>query len=81
MLLPDTTQTIVAPASAPGSGAIAVVRLSGPDSFRTAAAFLKPSSVFKAPKTRFAYLLRAEESGRLLDKAIVVFYRGPGSYT
>ncbi len=81
MLLPDAAQTIVAPASAAGSGAIAVVRLSGPDAFRTAAAFLKPSSVFKAPKPRFAYLLRAEENGRLLDKAVVVFYRGPGSYT
>jgi tRNA modification GTPase len=81
MLLPDTTQTIVAPASAPGSGAIAVVRLSGPEAFQTAAAFLKPSSVFKAPKPRFAYLLRAEENSRLLDKAVVVFYRGPGSYT
>jgi len=81
MLLPDTTQTIVAPASAPGSGAIAVVRLSGPEAFQIAASFLKPSSVFKAPKPRFAYLLRAEENGRLLDKAVVVFYRGPGSYT
>ena len=81
MLLPDTTQTIVAPASAPGSGAIAVVRLSGPEAFRTAAAFLKPSSVVKNLKNRFSYLLRAEENGRLLDKAIVVFYRGPESYT
>ncbi|OGS08291.1 MAG: tRNA uridine-5-carboxymethylaminomethyl(34) synthesis GTPase MnmE [Elusimicrobia bacterium RIFOXYA12_FULL_51_18] len=81
MLLPDTTQTIVAPASAPGSGAIAVVRLSGPGAFRTAAAFLKPSSVVKNPKNRFSYLLSAEENGRLLDKTIVVFYRGPESYT
>ena len=81
MLIPDTTQTIVAPASAPGLGAIAVVRLSGPAAHKVAAAFLKPLSVFKKPKTGSSYLLRAEENGRLLDKTVVIFYRAPKSYT
>jgi tRNA modification GTPase len=81
MLLPDTTQTIVAPASPPGSGAISVVRLSGPDAIKIASSFLKPSSVSGNPKARFPYLLNAFDSGRLLDKTVTVFYRAPGSYT
>ena len=81
MLIPDTTQTIVAPASAQGGGAIAVVRLSGPEAFKTAAAFLNPSSVFKTPKSRFSYFLRAEENGRLLDNTVVTLYHAPKSYT
>lgn len=81
MLIPDTTQTIVAPASAPGSGAIAVVRLSGPDARKTAASFLRPLSVLKKPAAGSSYLLRAEENGRLLDKTVVIFYNAPKSYT
>ncbi|HBB66579.1 MAG: tRNA uridine-5-carboxymethylaminomethyl(34) synthesis GTPase MnmE [Elusimicrobia bacterium GWA2_56_46] len=81
MLIPDLTQTIVAPASAQGGGAIAVVRLSGPEAFKIASAFLKPSSIFKTPKTRFSYFLRAEENGRLLDNTVVTLYRAPKSYT
>lgn len=81
MLLPDTTQTIVAPASAPGLGAIAVVRLSGPGAHKTAAAFLRPLSAFKKTGTGSSHLLRAEENGRLLDKTVVIFYRAPKSYT
>ena len=81
MLIPDITQTIVAPASAPGSGAIAVVRLSGPDAHKVAASFLRPLSAFKKPRAGSSYLLRAEENGRLLDKTVVIFYRAPKSYT
>ncbi len=81
MIIPDTTQTIVAPASAPGLGAIAVVRLSGPEAHNIASAFLKPLSAFKKPRPGTSYLLKAEENGRLLDKIVVIFYRAPKSYT
>lgn len=81
MLIPDTTHTIVAPASAPGPGAIAVVRLSGPGAHKTASAFLRPLSAFRKPGAGSSYLLRAEENGRLLDKTVVIFHRAPKSYT
>ena len=81
MLIPDITQTIVAPASAPGQGAIAVLRLSGPDAHKVAASFLRPLSAFNKIKTAASYLLRAEENGRLLDKTVAIFYRAPKSYT
>ena len=81
MLIPDTTRTIVAPASAPGNGAIAVVRLSGPAAFSVAKAFLKPVKAFDNPKTRFAYMLKAHEDGGLLDQTVTLLYPSPKSYT
>jgi tRNA modification GTPase len=81
MLIPDLTQTIVAPASAPGRGAIAVIRLSGPAAHKTAAAFLRPLSAFRKFRTGSTYLLKAEENGKLLDKTVAIFYRAPKSYT
>ncbi|OGS53157.1 MAG: tRNA uridine-5-carboxymethylaminomethyl(34) synthesis GTPase MnmE [Elusimicrobia bacterium RIFOXYB2_FULL_62_6] len=81
MLIPDTTQTVVAPASAPGSGAIAVVRLSGPAAFAVAKEFLEPRKAFDAPRPRSAHLLAARENGRLLDRTITLLYPAPGSYT
>ena len=81
MLIPDITQTIVAPASAPGRGAIAVVRLSGPGAHKVAASFLRPLSAFKKARGGLSYLLRAEENGRILDKTVAIFYHAPKSYT
>lgn len=81
MLIPDTTQTVVAPASAPGSGAIAVVRLSGPGAFSVAGGFLEPRKAFDSPKPRSAHMLKASENGKLLDRTIVLLYPAPGSYT
>jgi len=81
MLIPDTTRTVVAPASAPGPGAIAVVRLSGPGAFSVAKAFLEPRKAFDNPKPRFAYMLKAHEDGRLLDRTITLLYPSPKSYT
>ena len=81
MLIPDTAQTIVAPATAPGRGAIAVVRLSGPEALKIAASFLKPLSVLNKAEPGVSYLLSAEENGRLLDKTVVILYRAPKSYT
>lgn len=81
MLIPDTTQTVVAPASAPGPGAIAVVRLSGPAAFSVAAEFLEPRKAFDNPKPRSAHMLKARDDGRLLDRTITLLYPSPGSYT
>ncbi|MFA6434652.1 MAG: tRNA uridine-5-carboxymethylaminomethyl(34) synthesis GTPase MnmE [Elusimicrobiales bacterium] len=81
MLIPDTAQTIAAPASAPGHGAIAVVRLSGPLAHTIPSAFLKPLPAAGKLRAGTSYLLRAEENGRLLDRTVVIFHRGPKSYT
>lgn len=69
--------TIVAPITAPGTAAVAVVRLSG-DRAREIA-----QSAFSARlKNRVSvYGALLDEEGRVLDRALCVLFEGPGSYT
>ena len=79
MPIPDTDDTIVAQATPPGAGALAIVRLSGPRAFAAAAALLGPAAA--APRHRQARLLAVRDGDRLVDRAVAVFHRGPASYT
>lgn len=79
MKLPDTSDTIVAQATPPGAGALAIIRLSGPAAFAAASAFLSP--VPRSPGHAAARLLAIKDGAALVDRAVVVFYRGPASYT
>jgi tRNA modification GTPase len=76
MNLPDIKDTVVAQATPPGAGALAVIRLSGPGAFKAAASFIR-----KPPAARTARLLPITDGARLVDRAIVIFFPGPGSYT
>lgn len=78
MKLPDPSDTIAAQATPPGAGAIAVLRLSGPGAFAAAAGFLSPAP---KPAHRRAYVLAARDAGRLVDRVVAVFFKGPASYT
>ncbi|HXG72741.1 MAG TPA: tRNA uridine-5-carboxymethylaminomethyl(34) synthesis GTPase MnmE [Gemmatimonadaceae bacterium] len=69
--------TIVALATAPGRGAIAVVRLSGPDAFRIAERHITPWPI--SPRT--AELCEVSEKSRRLDQAIVTTFIAPASFT
>lgn len=77
---PDSlTDTIVASATPPGEGAIAIVRLAGPAA-RAIGRALSPSR----PEARSHQLVHArlqDRSGRLLDDAMVVEMHAPHSYT
>ncbi|OGR44866.1 MAG: tRNA uridine-5-carboxymethylaminomethyl(34) synthesis GTPase MnmE [Elusimicrobia bacterium GWA2_61_42] len=77
--MPETSDTIVAQATPPGAGALAVIRLSGPQAFGAAASFLSP--VPAEPVHRAARMLAVKDGARLVDRAVAVFYRGPASYT
>ncbi|HBA60423.1 MAG TPA: tRNA uridine-5-carboxymethylaminomethyl(34) synthesis GTPase MnmE [Elusimicrobia bacterium] len=79
MTLPDTEQTIVAQATPPGTGALAVIRLSGPGAFCAAASFTRPPQ--KAPQHRRAVLLDIADGAKLIDRVVAVFFRAPASYT
>lgn len=74
------TDTIVAAATPPGPGALAVVRISGPSAFSVKRA-LAPR--LRAPADRRAMLagLHDPETGELLDRGIVTSYPAPASYT
>lgn len=69
--------TIVAPATPAGSSALAVVRISGPDTEALARALLGRSP---APR-RAVHVDYRSRDGRLLDDVLLTFFAGPASYT
>lgn len=74
--------TIVALSTAWGKGAIAIVRLSGPESERILRRIFKPRKK-KAPLPERRYLLGrfVDEAGGAFDEGVAVFMAGPNSFT
>lgn len=72
-------QTIVAQASPNGTSALAVVRVSGPET-RT---ILQKMFGVESPTPRMATLAAARhpQTKKLLDSLVFIFYAGPNSYT
>lgn len=74
--------TIVAPATPPGKGAVAIVRLSGPHAMRIATTLWHPIGR-AAPKPRHLGLgdIRDPRTGATVDRALCVLMPGPASLT
>jgi tRNA modification GTPase len=74
----DSSETIVAPATAPGRGALSVVRLSGQSAHDIGRAALHPW-----PKSaRAATLSKVHDiAGVVLDQVVAIRYDAPASYT
>ena len=76
--------TIAAIATAPGAGGIAVVRLSGPESYAVAARVFRPANPNKRVEDAKGYtalfgtFLEGEEA---FDEGVALFFRAPHSYT
>ncbi|WP_312166282.1 tRNA uridine-5-carboxymethylaminomethyl(34) synthesis GTPase MnmE [Phenylobacterium sp.] len=71
------TDTIFAPATAAGRSAVAVVRLSGPQTGHAVRALAG-----RLPKPREAALRTLKDAaGRAIDQALVLWFAGPASYT
>ena len=76
--------TIAAIATAPGAGGIAVVRLSGAESYEVAARVFRPANAAKKVQDAkgytalFGYFADGEE---LFDEGVALFFRAPHSYT
>ena len=71
------TDTIYALATAAGRAAVAVVRISGPRTREALRALTPP-----VPRTRVASLRTVvDAAGQAIDKGLVLFFRGPASYT
>lgn len=71
--------SIVAPATAPGAAAIAIVRLSGRDAHRIAHGLTPATEPGDWGRLRRATVLNAERQPT--DEALVVFWKGPHSFT
>ncbi len=76
MNMVSSSHTILAPASAIGGG-VAVIRLSGSLSRE---AFMKLTGL-KSPEPRVAQLVSLKHDGKLLDKAVALYFVGPNSFT
>ncbi|WP_121667624.1 tRNA uridine-5-carboxymethylaminomethyl(34) synthesis GTPase MnmE [Mesonia aquimarina] len=80
MILEDT---IVALATASGSGAIAVIRVSGPDAFNFTAPIFKAKNNISLLKQKSHTLQLGNiiDENRIIDESLVSVFRGKRSYT
>ena len=73
-------ETIAAIATAPGRGGVAIVRVSGAEAFRVAAA-LTGRRVAASRAGRFVHAVFRDAAGRALDDGLLLVFAGPRSYT
>lgn len=75
--------TICAPATVPGTGAISIIRMSGKDSFRIADKVVscKGSTISETEGYKLRYGVALEADGTDLDTVLVSVFRSPHSYT
>ncbi len=74
--------TIVAPATTPGTGAISIIRISGPDTFRIADAVVQLNSGTISDSDGYTiHFGRVYSDSSLLDEVLVSVFRAPHSYT
>lgn len=76
------TDTITARATSGGEGAIAIIRVSGPETFEIIKRCFKP---YKPGNVKFNYLTLGKfidpQNGSFIDEVFVVFFQKPFSYT
>jgi len=72
--------TIVAPATPAGSGALAVIRISGPAAL-TVLAQIAPASRPEKRESHKAFVSRIFSESTLLDESLVTLFRAPASFT
>lgn len=83
-ILPDPSSTICALSTPPGSGAIAVIRLSGKDALRITRQLVIPTSPGKDLMTVPSHTIhfgRIHDGNDILDEVLVSVFRAPHSYT
>ena len=75
--------TICAPATVPGTGAISVIRVSGPDALAIADKVItcRKGTIAEAPGYTIKFGNIYDASGALLDEVLVSVFRAPHSYT
>ena len=83
MALPPLEDSIVAIATAPGTGAIGVVRLSGPEAYAVADALFRTRNGHRPSESSGGRILvgTIEDQDELIDEAVLLTFRSPHSYT
>ena len=77
------TDTIVAMATPAGAGAIAVIRLSGPDAIAIVASIFNSISgkELATQKTHTVHLGHIKDGERVIDEVLATIFKNPNSYT
>ena len=83
MIFIKNEDTICAPATVPGTGAISVIRVSGPDALVIADNVItcRKGSISEAAGYTIKFGNIYDDSGALLDEVLVSVFRAPHSYT
>ncbi|TXK28418.1 tRNA uridine-5-carboxymethylaminomethyl(34) synthesis GTPase MnmE [Pontibacter qinzhouensis] len=76
----STTDTIVAVATASGVGAIAVIRLSGPEAFAIVQGVFRGRDLLQQP-SHTIHFGTIRDGDKVLDEVLVSLFKGPTSYT
>jgi len=78
------TDTICAIATPPGTGAISVIRLSGPESLSIARKYFNPvqkKSSENSFESHKMYFGRFEKEQQIIDEVLLTYFKSPNSYT
>jgi tRNA modification GTPase len=73
--------TIVALSSPPGRGAIAIIRLSGPDAFPIGRQLTAQTAAELSPRQATLKSIRDPTTGELVDRVLMTYMRAPNSFT
>ncbi len=80
----NDSDTVCAISTAPGAGAVAMLRISGPDAISVGdriCFFKDKSKTLKDQLANTAHFMQVKENNNLIDEAVVTLYKGPRSYT
>lgn len=84
MFISKNDDTICAPATIPGTGAISIIRVSGPNAFRSADSFIScvSGNISSAKGYTIKFGTASDPStGSVIDEVLVSVFRAPHSYT
>ncbi|MDD5892332.1 MAG: tRNA uridine-5-carboxymethylaminomethyl(34) synthesis GTPase MnmE, partial [Bacteroidales bacterium] len=84
MFISKNDDTICAPATIPGTGAISIIRVSGPNAFRSADSFIScvSGNISSAKGYTIKFGTASDPStGTVIDEVLVSVFRSPHSYT
>jgi tRNA modification GTPase len=76
----DSGSTIVAPATAPGVAAIAVIRVSGPEAFAICNKIFKAKDLSKQA-SHTVHFGTIRDEGKIIDEVLLTLFKGPHSFT
>lgn len=78
----NTSDTIIAPATPPGEGGVAIVRISGTDALSALMGYFKPTAIsFPLNSHHLYHGFLQDQNGDIIDEVMAVYMAAPRTYT